>query len=432
MAEAVLPAAATPAAQRGRGLFAVIAWRNLWRNPRRTWLTASGIAFGIAIIVFVMSFQAGVYDAMIDLGSRLGSGHVQVQHPGYHDDPRIRNAMPAGTALTRRLAALPEVTAAAPRAEAFALVSATSEAGGERSVGAQIMGVDPALEVAVSDFAKRLTAGAYLAAVDDAVIGAGLARNLGVAVGDELVVLGSGREGGVAALALNVGGIFETGIADMDRSFVMMRLTTMQDGFDLGDGLHRVVLRGASIAAAPELADAVRGELAGAGLATLDWKALMPDLEQGVRLDVMMGDFVFGVLLILVTFTIVNALLMTVFERTREFGMLLAIGMRPGGVMAMLQIEAAAMWALGTAIGVGVVLGPVLYLQVEGIALSSELADMAEGASYSVPERLHTDLDARALLLSPAILGAATLLAAFLASFRLRSMRPVDALREDE
>ena len=432
MAEAILPATSAPAQKGGRGLFAVIAWRNLWRNPRRTWLTAGGIAFGIAIVVFIMSFQAGMYDAMIDLASRFGSGHVQVQHPGYFDDPRIRNTMPGGTELTRRLAALPEVAAAAPRAEAFALVSATGESGEERSFGAQVIGVEPALEPGVSSFAKSLIAGDYLATADDVAVGAGVARNLNLAVGDEVVVLGTGREGSMAALALNVGGIFETGIPNVDRAIVMMQLAVMQDGFDLGGDVHRVVLRAASIPAAPALAAAVREELAGAGLATLEWPELMPDMEQSVRLDTLMGDVMFGVLLILVTFTIVNALVMTVFERTREFGMLLAIGMRPAGVMAMLQLEALAMWALGAAIGVGVVLAPVLYLQAFGFSLDGVAVELADSMNFPLPERLYAALDARALSLSPAVLGVATLAAAFFASLRLRSMRPVDALREDE
>lgn len=432
MAEAILPTTSAPAAKAARGLFAVIAWRNLWRNPRRTWLTAGGIAFGLAIVVFIMSFQAGVYDAVIDLGSRFGGGHVQVQHPGYNDDPRIRNSMPGGTELTRRLEDLPEVVAVAPRAEAFALISAMSASGEERSFGAQVMGVDPQLEPNVSDFAASLTAGTYLASAGDAAVGAGLARNLGVAVGDELVVLGNGREGNVAAVALSVGGIFETGIADVDRSIVMMRLAAMQEAFDMGDAVHRVVLRAASIPAVPALADAVRQTLAGEGLATLDWQALMPDMEQSVRLDRVTGDVMFGVLLMLVTFTIVNALVMTVFERTREFGMLLAIGMRPAAVMAMLQIEAFAMWALGTAMGVGLVLGPVIYLQAFGFPLGDAMGDMGGAVGFALPDRLHTALDARALLLSPAVLCVATLAAALFASLRLRSMRPVDALREED
>lgn len=432
MAEAIVPTTSAPAAGAARGLFAIIAWRNLWRNPRRTWLTAAGIAFGLAIVVFVMSYQAGVYDAMVDLASRFGSGHVQVQHPGYRDDPRIRNSMAGGTELTRRLEGLPEVAAAAPRAEAFALISATSAAGEERSFGAQVLGVDPKLEPGVSDFAASLAAGTYLAAAGEAALGAGLARNLGVAVGDELVVLGTGLEGGVAAVALNVGGIFETGLADVDRSVVMMRLAAMQEAFNMGDAVHRVALRAASIPAVPALTDAVRQALAGEELAVLDWKALMPDMEQSVRLDMAMGDLMFGMLLILVAFTIANALLMTVFERTREFGMLLAIGMRPASVMAMLQIEALAMWALGAALGVGLVLGPVVYLQKYGFPVGDAMSEMGGSMNFPLPDRLYAALDARALLLSPAVLCAATLAAALFASLRLRTMRPVDALREDD
>ena len=325
-------------ANAGRALFAIVAWRNLWRNPRRTWLTAGGIAFATALVVFSSSIQVGSYDGMIDMATRLVSSHIQVQHPKFQDDPRMRYSLPEGVELTERLARLPGVAGAAPRAEAFALLSTE-----ERSFGGLVLGVDPDRERQVSDLPNTLVEGEYLPGPDDAFIGAALARNLDISLADEILVLGTGKEGSVGALALRVGGIFETGHNGTDRSLILVRLQTLQEGFELGDEVHRVLVAADSISDIDDVARRIELEL-GADFSTLKWNALMPEIEQGIQIDWVSSQLMYWLLLILVAFAIVNTFMMTVFERTREFGMLLAIGMRPASIMGMLQVEAIAMW----------------------------------------------------------------------------------------
>lgn len=414
-------------ANASRALFAIVAWRNLWRNPRRTWLTASGIAFATALVVFSSSIQVGSYDGMIDMATRLVSSHVQVQHPKFHDDPRMRYTLPDGIELTERLARLPGVAGAAPRAEAFALLSTE-----ERSFGGLVLGVDPARERQVSDLPTTLVQGEYLPGPDDAFIGAVLARNLDIALGDEILVLGTGKEGSVGALALRVGGIFETGHTDTDRSLTLVRLATLQEGFDLGDEVHRILLAADSISDIDDVAQSVELALP-EGHRTLKWNALMPEIEQGIQIDWVSAQLMYWLLLILVAFAIVNTFMMTVFERTREFGMLLAIGMRPGSIMGMLQVEAFAMWAIGAGIGLAIALSLIAWLNQTGIALAEVATGMEEiSAQYFIPERMYPGFALQAIAMSPAVLGIATLAAAFGASLRLRKIQPVEALRVDD
>lgn len=410
-----------------RGLFAVVAWRNLWRNPRRTWLTAGGIAFATALVVFASSIQVGSYDGMIDTATRLVSGHIQVQHPQFHDDPRMRHALPGGNELTERLGRLPGVVGAAPRAEAFALLSTE-----ERSFGGLVLGVDPDREPQVSDLSHALAHGEFLPGPDDAFIGAALARNLDISVGGEILVLGTGKEGSVGALALRVGGIFETGHEDTDRSLILVPLGTLQEGFELGDEVHRVLVAADSISAIDDVARRVELAL-GEGYRTLKWNELMPEIEQGIQIDWVSAQLMYWLLLILVGFAIVNTFMMTVFERTREFGMLLAIGMRPASIMGMLQVEAITMWAIGASIGLAIALGVIAWLAQTGIAFG----EMAEGmdeisAHYFIPERMYPGFALQSIAMSPAVLGLATIGAAFGTSLRLRRIRPVDALRTED
>ena len=434
MADAALAPAATPGRGTGRGLFFLVAWRNLWRNPRRTWLTAGGMAFSMWLVILFMSVQAGMYNDVRDLAARMGSGHAQVQHRRYFDDARLRYTVPAATELTRSLADLPTVAATTPRAEAFALVSADQGDGEERSFGAMVVGVDPEGEQDVSLLPGSLIDGTYLAGSDDAFVGARLARNLGISVGDELVVLGSTREGGVAALAVRVGGIFRSGLTELDRVLLQVRLSTLQEAFELGDDAHRIVLFADSIPGIESMVHEVDNALAGSGAAdtarVLPWAELMPEVEESIQLDSGAGVILLWTLVIVVAFTVVNALVMTVLERTREFGMLLAVGMRPGSIMAMLQVEAMCMWAVGAVIGLTAAILFVSTIGTYGIGIPQQFEEM--GNAFVLPERIHLTLDAPALTLAPAVLGALTSMAALLVSLRLRRIRPVTALREVE
>ena len=189
-----------------------IAWRNLWRNQRRTWLTAGGIAFACLLLLFSRSMQLGSYRDQIDATTALLTGHVQVQHPKYLDDPKLEYLVPGAAALAERLLKLDGVAATTLRTSAFALLSVD-----ERSFGAEVVGVRPEAELLVSTLPATIADGRYLEGGSEVVIGKLLATNLGALLGDELVLLGTGPEGGVAALALTIVGIFDTGHAALDR-----------------------------------------------------------------------------------------------------------------------------------------------------------------------------------------------------------------------
>ena len=322
-----------------------IGWRNLWRNRRRTWLTSGGIAFSVLLVMFFMSLQFGQYAVMIDTATSLMAGQVQIQREAYLEDSRFEDTIDGTTALLNEISRQPHVASVAPRVEAFALVSA-----GERSFGAQVLGVDAEAEAATVRFTKMLGQGVGIRAPNDAVLGSVLARNLGVGVGDEVVVLGSGREGGVAALALDVVGLLETGMADLDRALLLAPIETVQDGSGLTDEVHSLVIRLDDL----DRSDLVVAELTAAlpqELKVRPWQEVLPELRQAIDVDKIGGQIMYWIIMVLVMFSVVNSFIMTVFERTREFGMMLAIGMRPRSIMGMLQCEAFFLWLIGAGVG---------------------------------------------------------------------------------
>ena len=335
--------------------------------------------------------------------------------------------MPRGTELARRLEQLPDVVGVAPRAEAFALVSV-----GERSFGALVMGVDAKREAAMFDLPKRIVAGEYLPRADSAYLGSSLAANLGVELGDEVVALGSSEEGGVAVLVLTVDGIFETSQAELDRSVMQAPLAAMQAAFELGDTVHRVAIETVDSARTDELADTIAAGVP-EGLRLLTWNELLPEVEQAIELDRIGGAMIYWLLMIVVAISVVNAFVMTVFERTREFGMLIAIGMKPNAIVGMMATEAVFVWVLGTAIGLALCVATVLPLGAVGISATGGVEGMEDmAAQLMMPERLYPQLSLRALTQAPLVMLVGTLCAALIPALRVRRMRPVEALREEE
>jgi ABC-type lipoprotein release transport system permease subunit len=415
---------ASAAHRSGLGLSGALAWRNLWRNRLRTALTVGGIAFAVTLTVAAYSLQGGAMDAMSDQATQLLTGHLQIQHRSYAEDPSLRHLVPDATAVARALKGVPGVTAVAQRAIGFALVSV-----GERSYGAQVIGVDPQQEPMVSSLANLVVKGRCIARPDDALLGSVIARNLGVDVGDEFVLLGSKLDGSVAALSLHVSGIVESGAAELDRALVQVQLAAFQDEFGLGDQVHMVVARVSDLEHVDATVPAVAAALAPLGTATvvLPWQRLLPEVAQTMQLKRAGSLLMLALIAVLVTFSIFNSFMMTVFERTREFGMLLAIGMRPAGIIGVLQIEAAWLALLGAGIGLVVGGAAMAATQHFGIPLGEMAGELAR--RFNLPDRIYPALNVGAMLAAPFLMLLATQVAALIPALRIRTLAPVEGLR---
>jgi ABC-type lipoprotein release transport system permease subunit len=227
-----------------------LAWRNLWRQPRRTWLTTGAMVFSNTLLVFMISLQFGMYGLMIDNTLQAFTGHLQVQAPGYIDDQKMRQTVGGIVPLAAKLRGeFPEQHVAA-RATGFALISSE-----DRSYGVAVVGVQPAFERSVSTLPGLVSAGRYLEdnAAAEIIIGAALARNLRVDVGDELTLLGSGKDGSFAAAVVTIAGIFDSGMADFDRSITEIPLGLFDDVFYMNGSGHHIVFNNGGIDGVAEL-----------------------------------------------------------------------------------------------------------------------------------------------------------------------------------
>lgn len=412
-------------------LDARMAWRNIWRNPRRTLLTILAVAFACVLLVFMLSFQFGSYETMINASVKIHTGHLQVQAQGYQDNREMRRVIADPAPVQAALRQIPDVQAQAARARAFALVSSS-----DRTYGVMVEGIDPPAEARVSTLEEIIRQGDYLDAAPEAdglpgaLVGELLARNLQVAVGDELTVLGQGRDGSIAATVLRVTGIYNSGMDDFDRRAIQMPLDVFQEVFSMGRAVHEIVVVGQRLADAATIRSALQTDLTGLDnprpLVVLDWEDLMPGLRQAIDMDLVSGGVFYLILVMVVAFSILNTFLMAILERTYEFGVLMAMGIRPGRLTRLVLAESAGMTLVG--IVAGVLLGCLVtwYFTLQGISLGS--AEMAR--QFGIPNTLYPQLSLLSVTAGPLMVLLVTLLAALYPALKVRRLEPVAAMQQ--
>ena len=402
-------------------MLAAMAWRNLWRQPRRTILLT--IAFAAAAAVFISSLQRGGYSEVEQNALRLFDGYAQVQPAGYSNDPDLRKDIARPKALMNRLDAIPGISASAPRASSYAIVSF-----GEHSYGTEILGVDPAREPKISSIGSTIIRGRYLAAADknSVVLGAGLARNLGVGIGTKVTMLGVTRDGSVAADLLKVVGIFSTGVPELDHQLIEIPLSQFQSDFATGDRANFVAVTGPSLDHVQEKLPHLRAIASQAGLVVKGWTDLEPALHDAIMIDEDVSHICYVSLIVIIVFIILNTLLMSVLERTREFGMLMAIGMRPRQIGRMVWMELLFLAAIGITAGIVIGVCVTLWDAQHGISIAGAEALFAQ---WHMPAAAYPKLSLRNAFVGPLEIALAIILSGFVPYRRILRLRPIKATR---
>jgi len=406
---------------------AKMAWRNIWRNTRRTILTICAIAFASLLLVFMLSFQFGSYETMINTSVKIQTGHLQIQAQEFQEKKNIRQVVPVPAKIAEILKTIPNIAAYTYRGQAFSLISSN-----ERTYGVAVTGIDPDREAEVSRLKSLIREGDFLTAedTDQALIGRLLAQNLRVKLGDELTVLGQGRDGSIAATVVQIKGIFSSGISDFDRAAIHIPLKAFQEVYSMQGAVHEVVV----IADSLRNIDAIKTRLESGllslhlkkPLVVLAWDELMPGLRQSIEMDLISGLIFYLLLVLVVAFSILNTFLMAIFERTREFGVLMAIGTAPGRLTKVLLIESMTLTLIG--IVTGIIVGSLitLYFQVHGIDFSgaSELL-----SQFGITGRMYPKLSWLSAVSGPLAVLLITFFAALYPALKVRRLQPVEAMR---
>jgi ABC-type lipoprotein release transport system permease subunit len=400
-----------------------LAWRNLWRHPRRTWLTASAIAFSSLLLIFMITLQLGAYDLFVENSMRVYLGSLQVQRKGYLDKPQIRSTVKNAEALRDGVRQTVMDAPVTLRANAFALAVSR-----ERSNGVMVVGVDPLTEPRLSTLPGRVQRGRYLqgGASHEVVLGVTLARNLKVNVGDELTLLGSAKDGSVAATVAPVVGLFDSGTPDIDRGLLQMPLGAFQELFGMPDEAHAIVIGHTTGQDFVALKHAIEARLPNdQTLVVLDWEALIPGLKQLIQADIVQNWFMYVSLILVVTFSILNTFFMSVLERTREFGVLLALGLRPRQIGSLVLLESSLLTLIGLALGLVGGTSIAYYFYVNGFSFPG-LKEVH--AQFGLPGVVTPKITVVSVLLGPLVIFVFTVLSSILPTLKIRKLKPVEAI----
>ena len=401
-----------------------LAWRNIWRQPTRTWLSLIGMAFTSMLLVFVLSFQLGSYDTMKASMLQISDGFGQFQPEGYKDDPEMGKVIPDPDALIADLQAVEGLSGVTARGNGFGLL-----ANDERTFAAAVMGIDPINEGRVTTITGKVTTGRTLSADDTnaIVLGDGLARNLKVGLGDPVTMLGSGTDGSVAADVLMVVGIFKSGVPELDRQIAQIPIERFKETFLMDGAAHAILIRSLELPAV-EKAEADLAALADKhGVVYLTWQELRPEVQQMINVDFYTAVMMYATLVVVVVFIILNTLYMSVLERTREFGVLMAVGMKPRQIGRMVWMEMIFLTAVGAGIGIVFGMGLTGYFENVGIAIEMEGTEEIY-AQWGLPSRFFPQMTIGRVLAGPGAMIGMIAVLGFIPYRRVMGLKPVEAM----
>jgi ABC-type lipoprotein release transport system permease subunit len=407
-----------------------IAWRNLLRGWRRTAVVLSAISVGLAGCLAVVGWTRGMVHQMAETAIRTQLAHVAVHARGYHRDPDVQRAIEAPGSVIELLRDRPGVHAS-PRLAGEGLIQSA-----RANLRASVVGIVPREEAQVSLVASAVIDGTYLPAepgprparaLPPVVIGRAAAERLSVGVGDKVVLHVPGDDG---LGAFRVRGLYRTASSDFDRAFVFIPLADAQRLYGVGDRVTEIAVALERPAETAALQAWLRERLAarggGDGLEVLQWREREPRLAAILDWTRDVGWIFYAVVFVAMIFGIANALLMAVYERVREFGVLRALGLQARRLVALVMLESLLLTLWGTALGLAIGWGLVLWVGEVGLDLSRFSEGLRQfGVGTTIYPRLEWE-DA----VSPALLAATTaFIAALWPAWKTARLRPAEALR---
>ena len=434
-ATSVAPRDSEQARRRGTRLW-VMAWRNLWRNRRRTVLTLSSIVFGVFLAIIATAMQDQNWADMIDLAARLGGGHVSVQHQEYVDHPTLTRTVQVDDTLLAVLQGDPEVRAVMPRVLGQIMLATAGE-----SAGAGFIAYDPSRESA--ETLSALEAIAMGEPLDEPsgggiLLGARIVSKLGLDLGDRVIYTLTDTSGEIVSGLARLQGVVETGSPAADSGIALLPIDALRDVVGLGpDQVTQLAIfledqRRTDAAASRLSTEIASGAASGAGNngpAALPWYATRPELAGFIALKVGGARFMEILIAILVAAGIFNTLFVSVMERMREFGILSAIGWSPGKLFSLVMLESFWMALLGLVGAAIVTVGPYFYLANTGIDVAAIVGGQMDIAGVGMPSVLKVGIFFENLMIIVIFAVLATLLSGVYPAWRAGRVEPVETLK---
>ncbi len=399
-----------------------MAWRNLWRNPRRTLITVSSVTVGLAAILVFFGFMDGMNIQTLENNIRGETGHIKVYRKGYFDNPRVSLLIRDPKRVVGRIRGLPHVERVLERVEASGLIAAEA-----KSAGARILGIDLEREKGVTNYWRYVREGRYLLGKGEVLVGRGLARMLRVGVGDGLAIILQAADGSIGAENFRVGGIMETGNAALDNVLVVMPLEEAMDLAVTGGGVTEIAVFLDSAESTDDVLPSIREIAEGEGLEVVSWRELLSFLVDMIGLAEIFKYIPLAILIGVSGLGILNTVLMSVTERTREFGVMMALGTGPGRLAGLILIETMVETIMGLALGSLTGTAFLLYLGETGIDLSRWARGIKTIPFH--PTVIYPIIVPESFTVALATVVASAFLATLYPAMRIGRLSPSEALR---
>jgi ABC-type lipoprotein release transport system permease subunit len=408
-------------------LYFRLAWRNIWRQKRRTIITVAAMGVGVAFCLASIALTDGLFADSFDVMVRQNLGHVQIHAPKF---PKQRALYETITDAHQTLAALdaePQVAGASGRVFGYGLLAL-----GDKSAAGQLMGIEPQREQKVTALERKLVQGTYLDTdpSKQILLGAGLAETLKAKIGDEVVVVAQAVDGSLGNELFRVQGLFKTGSVALDRTGAVVHLKDLQSLLVLEDQLHEIALLAMRDEEAAPLAARLKEPLGGRNLLVRTWAQVNPELAKMLETQSMSAWIILFFIFSVAALGVLNTMLMSVLERTRELGVLRALGLPPRQMVLLVLCESA---ILATVAGLaGLALGGLLDLGLVtvGLDLSRFIGDFSfAGIAFSPV--LHGVVRLEGIVATLIGLITVTLLASLWPALRAARLKPIEAMRQE-
>jgi ABC-type lipoprotein release transport system permease subunit len=403
-----------------------IAFRNLWRRKFRTILTLIALGISYGLLIFFEMFSVGSHEGMANTGIKLQAGHVVIQGKGYNDDKEIDINVKNPDKIQKAIKTISDVKII------YRIFTTGSLASPDGSVILDnLVGIQSNKEVKISDIPKKIIKGTYLQGNEgEIVIGKVAAKLLHVDIGHKVQLSVSDLHGNVSRVSLRVKGIFKTGGIDVDRGYSVINLSEAQKILKLGNAVSQIAIFG-KFENSKKLTTLIKSKLNNPNLEILDWEDALPMLSQMLWLDsISMYVFMF-IIFAIVAAGILNTILMSVMERTREFGIMKSIGMKPVTIFSLIMIEAVFIGIFS--IIIGICIGVPLSYWMSKVGLDPAMitgGEAIEIAGVAISDRMYAKVQSSTVIWSGIVVMILTLISAISPALRAARIVPVKAIRE--
>lgn len=400
-----------------------MAWRNIWRNKRRTFITMASVFFAVILAVLMRSANTGIYEHMVHNVVSFSSGYIQIHKKGYWNEQSIDNSFPESEKLNHLLSGHEEITDFVPRLESFALASSE-----RKTKGVMVLGIAPDKENNITGLRQKIIEGDYINSKDRSLLlSEGLAANLGLHAGDTIILLSQGYHGASAAGKYPIKGIVRFGSPELNKRLVSMPVELMQEMYDAPDLITSVSLMMREGADMEEVKGKLIPLIDTARYEIMDWKQMMPELNQIIEGD-KAGDYiVIGILYMVIAFGVFGTILMMTRERMHEFGILMAVGMKKKLLGIVVLVESFLIAFMAALAGMSCALPIILWFKKHPIHFTGEIKEMYD--SYGMEAIIPLSNKLHVFTEQATIVFFIALLLSLYAVRKIFTLKAIDALR---